>query len=116
MGNCCGAKAAFENGTAASRPVMAEAMPSGPAERVLYRFAADIMPVQQDTNRPRFDFNDGFGAVLVTAFTPNFSIDAHLERGADAATDFGDVAMRALDVLIFRPAKDFQINQCIQLR
>ena len=114
MGNCCGAKAAFEN--TASRPVMAKAMPSGPAERVLYRVAADIMPVQLDTNRPRFDFNDGFGAVLVTTFAPNSGIDAHLERGADAAIAFGDVSMRALDVLTFRPAKDFQINQCIQLR
>ena len=111
----CG-EAAFDNATAASRPVMAQAMPSGHAERVLYRFAADLMPVQRDTNPPRFDFNDGFSAVLVTAFTPNSGIDAHLERGADAAIDFGNVSMRTFAFLTFRPAlQDSQLTNVSDL-
>ena len=116
MGNCCGAKAAFDNATAASRPVMAQAMPSRPAERVLYRFAADMMPVQQDANRLRFDFNDGCSATLVATFTPNSGTDVHLERSADASIDFGDVSMRAFAFLTFRPAlQDSQLTNVSDL-
>jgi hypothetical protein len=87
MGNCCGAKAAFEN---AIRPVMA---------------------------RPHFDFNHGCSAVLVAAFGPNSGIDAHHERPADAAMGFADLATRSFDFLAFRPAlQDFHINKCIRLR
>jgi hypothetical protein len=117
MGNCRGGETAFDNARAASRPVIAQAMPSRPAERVLYRFAADMMPVQQDTNCPRFDFNDGFSAVLVATFTSNSGIDAHLERGAGAAIDFADLSTRTHDFLTFQSAlQDFQINQCIRFR
>jgi hypothetical protein len=116
MGICCGAKAVFENGTTAFRPVMAESMPNGPAERVIYRFAADMMPVQQGTNGPRFDFNDGFGAALVATFAPNFGTDVHLERSADASIDFGDVSMRAFAFLTFRPAlQDSQLTNVSDL-
>lgn len=101
MGNCCDAKAAFENATAASRPVTAEAIASKRAERVLYRFSTEMMPVQQDTNRPRFDFNARCHAILVTTSTPNSGIDDHPQRGADAAIDFGNVSIRTFDFLSF---------------
>jgi hypothetical protein len=117
MGNCCGAKAAFENTTAAFRPVMAEAIASTPAERVLYRFSAEMMPVRPDTNRQRFDFSDAWSAVLVATFAPNSGIDAHPEGGADAAIDFADLSTCTVDFLTFQSAlQDFQINQSIRLR
>jgi hypothetical protein len=89
MGKCCGANAAFESVT--FHPALAAATASRSAERFLYPLAAEI--------------------------TPNSGIDAHVEGGADAAMDFGDVLARSFDSLTFRPAlQHFQVNRCIRFQ
>jgi hypothetical protein len=89
MGNCCGAKAAFENAT--FHPALAAATASRSAERFVYPLATEI--------------------------APNSGIDALVEAGADAAMDFGDFSTRSFDFLAFRPALQyFQVSACIRFQ
>lgn len=116
MGNCCGA--IVESGNAPGIPAG-----YGRSDGVQARWGCPLSlrggedDIQQDANRLRFDFNDGCSAALVATFAQNSGIDAHLERGADAAIDFADLSTRTVDFSTFQSAlQDFQINQCIRLR
>jgi hypothetical protein len=85
---------------------MAEAIASTLAERVPYRFSAEMMPIRRNTDRAHVDYN---------TFAPKPALTVILKGTLTLRFDFGDVPTRTFAFLTRRPAQqDFRLNtKCI---